>query len=312
MARSRRLIAKRQRVQRDERHRECEVRGEDAGQREVAAGDERRRTHDDRVSRIEGVLGERLDLGVVPIGRDADVVLGVPERQADRGLGRSSTLTAPGGTGCATSTATATARTSSRLTRKTSRDPRQRPAPVDRHRARVRVSGQGHSGESRSGSRLRDRSMVMGGAWSGSTPRTPPAGLAPRRGRPAVPSRRPVHLTTAGITVPRSRNTRIRPKDTSRIEARRRHRDEQRAGRGDGLRRRRGGGHRDARAISARLRACPNVREDLAALPSVFRKPLMWLPFGVLLAAFVHRARSSERACCPKARPRTSASSTCS
>ncbi len=39
----------------------------------------------------------------------------------------------------------------------------------------------------------------------------------------------------------------------------------------------------------------PNVREDLAALPSVFRKPLMWLPFGVLLVAFfLELARQNE------------------
>jgi hypothetical protein len=93
--------------------------------------------------------------------------------------------------------------------------------------------------------------------------------------------------------VPRSRNTRIRPKDTSRVDARRRHRDEQRAA---GV---------DPDAIDAIVPetseparpsfGMPNVREDLAALPSVFRKPVMWLPFGVLLAAFfIELARQNE------------------
>lgn len=30
----------------------------------------------------------------------------------------------------------------------------------------------------------------------------------------------------------------------------------------------------------------PNVVEDIRALPQVFRRPLVWLPFGLLLAAF--------------------------
>jgi hypothetical protein len=31
----------------------------------------------------------------------------------------------------------------------------------------------------------------------------------------------------------------------------------------------------------------PNVLEDIKALPQVFRKPLVWLPFGLLVATFV-------------------------
>ena len=31
----------------------------------------------------------------------------------------------------------------------------------------------------------------------------------------------------------------------------------------------------------------PNIREDVAALPQVFRKPLVWAPFGMLVLAFV-------------------------
>jgi hypothetical protein len=33
--------------------------------------------------------------------------------------------------------------------------------------------------------------------------------------------------------------------------------------------------------------AMPNILEDIKALPQVFRKPLVWLPFGLLLATFV-------------------------
>jgi hypothetical protein len=32
--------------------------------------------------------------------------------------------------------------------------------------------------------------------------------------------------------------------------------------------------------------AMPDIRSDIAALPQVFRKPLVWLPFGLLLLAF--------------------------
>jgi hypothetical protein len=93
--------------------------------------------------------------------------------------------------------------------------------------------------------------------------------------------------------VPRSRNTRIRPKDTSRIEARRRHRDELRAAGEDP-------DTVEAEAIATPQSSrptfgMPNVREDLAALPSVFRRPVMWLPFGVLLAAFfIELARQND------------------
>ncbi len=86
--------------------------------------------------------------------------------------------------------------------------------------------------------------------------------------------------------MPRSRNTRIRAKNTSRSEARRRYRDE----------------HRDDEAEPNTLNdqvepieiekprrspfALPNFAEDARALPKVFRKPLVWLPFGLLLLAF--------------------------
>ncbi len=86
--------------------------------------------------------------------------------------------------------------------------------------------------------------------------------------------------------MPRSRNTRLRPKNTSRAEARRRYRDEQRdvepaPGSAEVA--------ADAGAAaqpSRSMLAMPNVVEDLKALPQVFRKPLVWLPFGLLLLAF--------------------------
>ena len=90
--------------------------------------------------------------------------------------------------------------------------------------------------------------------------------------------------------MPRSRNTRIRPKDTSRVEARRHHREVQRAADPEP----------NVLADQAQIAttsvaarpalALPNFREDVAALPQVFRKPLVWAPFGVLLLAFLVEA----------------------
>jgi hypothetical protein len=86
----------------------------------------------------------------------------------------------------------------------------------------------------------------------------------------------------------------MRPKDTSRIDARRRYREEHRAALSTGA---------DVEAAeettsapeSRPAIAMPDIRADLVALPSIFRKPLMWLPFGVLLVAFlVELARQNE------------------
>lgn len=88
--------------------------------------------------------------------------------------------------------------------------------------------------------------------------------------------------------MPRSRNTRIRPKNTSRAEARRRHRDEQRAAEAEPEEQ--AADEATAEAAQAAQRpaiAMPNVAEDVRALPQVFRKPLVWLPFGLLLLTFV-------------------------
>lgn len=86
--------------------------------------------------------------------------------------------------------------------------------------------------------------------------------------------------------MPRSRNTRVRPKDTSRAEARRRHRDELR---GDDSEELDVAAEADAaEATAARPRfALPDVGADIRSLPEIFRKPLVWLPFGMLLVAFV-------------------------
>lgn len=87
--------------------------------------------------------------------------------------------------------------------------------------------------------------------------------------------------------MPRSRNTSIRPKNTSRAEARRRYRDEHREVEAD-LDELEDGAEAAAAAEaeppqkSGSMFAMPNVLDDIKALPNVFRKPLVWLPFGLL------------------------------
>ena len=90
--------------------------------------------------------------------------------------------------------------------------------------------------------------------------------------------------------MPHSRNTRIRAKNTSRAEARRRFREEQRDedDPGDGLTATSAGQEAPPQQSGGRAGiAMPNVLEDIKALPQVFRKPLVWLPFGLLLLTFV-------------------------
>jgi hypothetical protein len=87
--------------------------------------------------------------------------------------------------------------------------------------------------------------------------------------------------------VPQTSN-RIRAKDTSRAEARRRYREEHRAA---------GAEAEDAAVVAAATTAAatgsrsafamPDVVADIKALPQVFRKPLVWVPFGMLVLAFV-------------------------
>jgi hypothetical protein len=86
--------------------------------------------------------------------------------------------------------------------------------------------------------------------------------------------------------VPRSRNTRFSPKNTSRAEARRRHRDEQREAVVEPNTLSDGVAVAEAPATRRSSLALPDIRADLAALPQVFRRPLVWLPFGLLLLAF--------------------------
>lgn len=94
--------------------------------------------------------------------------------------------------------------------------------------------------------------------------------------------------------MPRPRNTRIRPKNTSRAEARRRHRDEQRDVEVEPNTLSDQATVAEAAPSARPSLALPNIRADLAALPQVFRNPLVWLPFGLLLLAFgLEAARQS-------------------
>lgn len=92
--------------------------------------------------------------------------------------------------------------------------------------------------------------------------------------------------------MPRSRNTSIRRKNTSRVEARRRHREENREIESD-LDELEEGAEAAGTAEpeepkkSGSMFAMPNVLDDVKALPTVFRKPLVWLPFGLLALTFV-------------------------
>ena len=86
--------------------------------------------------------------------------------------------------------------------------------------------------------------------------------------------------------MPRSRNTSIRPKNTSRAEARRRHRDEQRELEVEPIEFE-GAAEEQAAPKSSPMFSMPNVVGDVKALPTVFRKPLVWLPFGLLALTLV-------------------------
>ncbi len=89
--------------------------------------------------------------------------------------------------------------------------------------------------------------------------------------------------------MPRSRNTSIRRKNTSRAEARRRYRDEQRdiEAEPSEAEEAAAGAQEPEAPTSGSMFAMPNVIEDIKALPTVFRKPLVWLPFGLLALTFV-------------------------
>jgi hypothetical protein len=90
--------------------------------------------------------------------------------------------------------------------------------------------------------------------------------------------------------VPQTSSNRIRAKDTSRAEARRRYREEHRAASAGDEEAMVAAGTTAAGTDASSSRsafAMPNVMADIRALPEVFRKPLVWLPFGMLLLAFV-------------------------
>ena len=88
--------------------------------------------------------------------------------------------------------------------------------------------------------------------------------------------------------MPRSRNTRIRPKNTSRAEARRRYRDDQRVTEADPDAEPSDAAVAEATQAAQRPGiAMPDIVADVRALPQVFRKPLVWLPFGLLALTFV-------------------------
>ncbi|CAN5497924.1 hypothetical protein BH24CHL9_BH24CHL9_10670 [soil metagenome] len=88
--------------------------------------------------------------------------------------------------------------------------------------------------------------------------------------------------------MPRDSQSKARAKDTSRAEARRRYREEHRI---DEPELDDSADLPDEPVAAAPGRPSmrmPDVRADLAALPSVFRdRPLVLLPFGMLVAAFL-------------------------
>ena len=92
--------------------------------------------------------------------------------------------------------------------------------------------------------------------------------------------------------MPRSRNTSIRRKNTSRAEARRRYRDKQREFEAEENALEEGAETAEAAAAeqpqtSGSMFAMPDVVGDIKAIPTIFRKPLVWLPFGLLALTFV-------------------------
>jgi hypothetical protein len=88
--------------------------------------------------------------------------------------------------------------------------------------------------------------------------------------------------------VPQSSSSRIRAKDTSRAEARRRYKDQHRAAAPeDAAPDSQGAAVPEAAAPSRSGFAMPDIRADLRALPSVLLSRWMWIPFLMLIVAFV-------------------------
>jgi hypothetical protein len=98
--------------------------------------------------------------------------------------------------------------------------------------------------------------------------------------------------SAAGLHVPRSRNTSIRRKNTSRAEARRRYREDQRNVEAELDETQDGAmaaetAQGEQSQTSGSMFAMPDVVGDIKAIPTIFRKPLVWLPFGLLALTFV-------------------------
>ena len=92
--------------------------------------------------------------------------------------------------------------------------------------------------------------------------------------------------------MPRSRNTSIRRKNTSRAEARRRYREDQRDVEAELDETQDGAmaaetAQGEQSQTSGSMFAMPDVVGDIKAIPTIFRKPLVWLPFGLLALTFV-------------------------
>jgi len=79
----------------------------------------------------------------------------------------------------------------------------------------------------------------------------------------------------------------MRPKDTSRVDARRRHREELRGSDELPETAEAGAASAVAEPQARPALALPNIRQDLAALPRILLTRWMWIPFAMLIAAFV-------------------------
>ncbi len=91
--------------------------------------------------------------------------------------------------------------------------------------------------------------------------------------------------------MPQSSSNRIRAKDTSRAEARRRNKEEHRAAAGPGDADEMAAAEAAATTTTATgstsMFAMPDVMADLRALPQVLRGRWVWVPFLMLVVAFV-------------------------
>ncbi len=98
--------------------------------------------------------------------------------------------------------------------------------------------------------------------------------------------------------MPQSSSSRLRPKDTSRAEARRRYKEEHRAAdlEADATASAAVAVEGDATPTGARSAfAMPNVLEDVKALPQILRSRWLWVPFLMLIVAFgLELARQGE------------------